>query len=108
MLKTALADIDLHDGQILRTTFDHESRSITIEIAYYAAMEERSRRFATLRFGEVDMFSCMADALSISGNASPGNIADWLPSEGRGTTFIYLVGGTLAIMAANVSFQEHR
>ena len=105
VMSQRLSDIDLHDGQILSTSIDHKNRTLAIEVLYYASMEDESRTPARVSFSSVVFVSAMIEALTIEDNVEPGNISFWQPAEGAGTTFIYLVGGTLAITAGSTSFE---
>ena len=106
MNQPPLREIDLHDGRILATRIDYVKRTLELDVEFYAAMEHRDRTRATISFENLIVFSAMIEALELEDNAKPGNISFWEPNENPATTtFIYLVGGTLAVTASAVSFK---
>jgi len=62
--------------------------------------------FATIIFEEVESFSQVSNFEALHAHAWAGNITDWEPAQGAGTTYIDLSGGHIAIAAKNVRFER--
>jgi len=103
MPKDSLAKFELHDAIIHRSVIDHDKRTIAIAISYYPSTESPKRRRAMPVFEGVESFSYVASATGLIAHAWAGNISYWEPSSKRGTTFIHLATGTIAIAAKSAA-----
>ena len=106
MPKDRLAKYELHDAQIGRMVIDHSKASITIDITYYPTPDSPKRKGAVLVFDGVEALSHVASVSGLLINAAAGNISYWEPSSKRGTTFIHLATGTIAINAKSLAVKE--
>jgi hypothetical protein len=98
-----LDKIELHDALINSVKIDFEAGSVAIDIAYYASAESRQRVPAVLLFEGVESISQTLSMARVRQNAAAGNINYWVPSDGSGTTYIYVVDGCVVVTAKSVS-----
>jgi hypothetical protein len=98
------ASVDLHDGRLVSVTTDVKNAEVVLTVDYYQALKDSQRTSGKIIFHEVSQFNATTDLDAIRSNANPGNISDWTPSAGLGTTFIYLVGGVIAVTAKRLDF----
>jgi hypothetical protein len=105
MAKDQLAKYELHDALIHRAVVDHEKGTVTIDISYYPHSDTPKRRKAMLIFEGVEAVSHVVSITGLKSNAWAGNIGCWEPCSKRGTTFIHLTSGTIAVTAKKASFK---
>jgi hypothetical protein len=99
-----LDEIELHDGLIRGVNIDFEAGSVAIYLAYYSSPDSRERAAAALFFEGVESISQILSVTGVRQNASAGNINYWVPSDGGGVTYIYVVNGCIAVTAKSVRF----
>jgi hypothetical protein len=95
------SELELHDAVVQGWTIDVEQRELRLTLSVYASSEASSRQLMEIRFSDLRSFSCVADLLRLSDNRRSGNVNYWVPSEGPGISYIYLVDGCLAIDAGS-------
>lgn len=105
-MATDLNDIELHDATLLSITTDHRTRTVTVALAYYPASDSRDRIDARLKFSDVLRVQETADLEELQDHAKAGNIVQWIPSQGPGTTYLHLVRGFIAVTAGRLDFEE--
>lgn len=91
--------IDLHDAVIKNVAMDFSRREIVIGIDYYQAPDASVRRPGYIVFLGVNAVSQNIDFLRLSSQEWAGNITYWVPSVGRGVTYIYLSDGFVSVDA---------
>jgi hypothetical protein len=104
-----LGEFDLHDAQLLRMSSDYAARTATVEIAYYPnPVNAKRRKKASVVFEGVTKISQVIDLDHLADHANAGNVMSWEPSAKPGQSFIYLVGGVLAVTARSVSVKVQK
>jgi hypothetical protein len=81
-----------------------QSATVVIEVSFRADENSRDRSPATIRITNVDAMACNVDLARQAIHAKYGNVSDWSPSKGRGTTFIHLAGGTISVFGDEPEF----
>jgi len=102
------ADIELHDALIKNMKIDYATKCITINVEFYKNKDERNRVSALIVFDEVESFSEVSNFDALHSFVSSGNIVQWVPAQGKGTTYIDLTGGCIAITAKQVNFKKSK
>ncbi|UOF16543.1 hypothetical protein IEQ11_07810 [Lysobacter capsici] len=99
-------DIELHDASLHSIATDHRARTVKIVLEYYRESDSRARVMAAIKFLGVVRMQEAADLDELADNARAGNVVQWVPSRGPGTTYLHLVRGFIAITAERVEFEE--
>ncbi len=97
--------IDLHDAILKTMIVDYAARSITIRLDCFERQEDREKQAAVIIFDGVDSLSQLTDLKELEGHTFAGHVSYWKPSDSYGTTYIYLVVGSIAITAEKVHFK---
>ncbi|MEW8508946.1 MAG: hypothetical protein AB2598_19830 [Candidatus Thiodiazotropha sp.] len=96
-------EIDLHDAILEGFSVLYGEKSAVIDIAFYQDQtESKERTSAQIIFAGVERINEVSDLIHLEQNKFAGNVAYWHPAAGKGTTYIYLVSGVLAITAQSV------
>ena len=101
-----LEDINLHDSLLKNMSVNYASKTVSIEIAYYKSEQSSKRQQAIIEFKKVESISQISDFDRLKNNAFAANVNYWIPSESKGTTYIYLMDGCISINASKVSFKN--
>lgn len=101
-----LSKIDLHDAILRALVINYGARTISIEMDFYLSQDDRDRKHAHLLFEEVEFASQLTNLKELEGHTFAGHVNYWVPALSSGTTFIYLVVGTIAITASKVNLKE--
>jgi hypothetical protein len=101
-------DVELHDALINRTAIDFNEGTMSIELDYYPDPVNSSERSPlTISFSGVENISGLADLKDLENNRFAGNVSYWKPKAKKGTTYIYLAGGALAITAKSLKVKAY-
>lgn len=96
-------EIDLHDATLEGFAVQYGEKSAVIDIAFYPDQtESKERTPAQIIFSGVERVNEVSDLIHLEQDKFAGNVAYWQPAVGKGTTYIYLVSGVLAITAQSV------
>ena len=96
-------DIELHDALINCTVIDFNEGTMSIEMDYYPDPVNSSKRSPLMiSFFGVKSISGITDFKDLKNNRFAGNVSYWHPATKKGTTYIYLISGTLAITAKSL------
>lgn len=99
-----LGSIELHDALLKKLEIDYVRNAAVVGIEFYESPDASSRKSALITFDGVRSISKICDLERMQKNARAGNINYWAPTRGKGTTYIYLVDGCMAITAQAVRF----
>jgi hypothetical protein len=97
-------EVDLHDALLKNMVVDYKDKTISIFVDYYKSENDKERITAEIRFKGVEMLSQVSDTVEMERNAFAGNISYWIPSQGSGTTYIYLSQGFISVKSNDMQF----
>jgi hypothetical protein len=100
-----LKKIELHDALLKSMAIDYAARSITVTVDYYKNKGDHERMHALIIFDTVESLSEVSNFDGLNSFVSSGNIVQWVPAKGSGTTYIDLTGGCIAITAKEMHFK---
>jgi hypothetical protein len=105
-----LGKIELHDALLKSMAVDYAAKSVTVCVDFYEDSKYyekviQKRKPALIIFDNVESFSQVCNFEALQNYASSGNIVQWAPAKGSGTTYIDVVGGCIAINAKKVRFK---
>ncbi len=103
-----LDKIELHDALLKSMAVNYTARSITISVDYYKSKDDRDRKPALIIFDAVESLSDVSNFDGLNSFVSSGNVVQWVPAKGSGTTYIDLTGGCIAINAKKVRFKPEK
>ncbi len=104
---TDLNSVELHDALLISISINYAEKTMTISVeCYQDAVHDRGRQPARIIFEGVYSISHTVDLDALQDNASVGNIEYWAPHPG-GTTYIYLVDGSIAVCARSLRFESY-
>lgn len=99
-----LERIELHDGVLKNINVDFVLQEISITCNIYLSNEATEKTPIEIKFEGVESISKIVNLLNLKNNSSAGNINYWvLSSSSKGTTYIYLSDGCIAISANKIS-----
>lgn len=93
--------VELHDARLIEMQTEYSTRVVTITVEFYLDPQATERTRARLIFEKVSALSQVAAFDRLAEHAGAGNINYWVPAQ-KGTTFIYLADGCLAVTAKSV------
>jgi len=99
-----LNDVDLHDALLKNMVVNYKEKNINIIVEYYKSENDKERNTAEIKFKDVELLTQVIDIHEMEINAFAGNISYWIPSQGYGTTYIYLTQGCISIKSSDVEF----
>lgn len=104
---TDLNAIELHDALLVSLSINYLAKTMAIRVEFYkdAALDSH-RQPAQIIFEGVGSISHTGDLDALQDNSSAGNISYWSPNPG-GTTYIYLVNGSIAVRAETARFEPY-
>lgn len=87
---------DLHDALLKRICIDMLSRTVEIEMEYYASVDDRNRRPGVLCLEGVGTFSAILGLLALESHAKFGNFVSWVPSA-HGHGYLQFANGCIQV-----------
>jgi hypothetical protein len=101
-----LDSIELHDAILEGFSIQYGKKTAVINLAYYQdPVNSKERTPAEILFSGIERINEVSDLQHLEQNRSAGNIVYWYPANGKGTTYIYLVSGVIAVTADSVEFR---
>lgn len=97
-----LAQLELHDANLLGVVLDPVARTADVRLAYDPNEQSPERVLGTLRFTGVSQFNQLADLELLEEHARFGNISQWVSGERSGVSYIYLARGLISVTAVSV------
>ncbi|MDR0775577.1 MAG: hypothetical protein LBE81_02940 [Azonexus sp.] len=97
-----LAQLELHDANLLGVAFDPVARTADVRLAYYPNEQSSERVLGALRFTGVSQFNQLVDLGLLEEHARFGNIVQWVSGERSGVSYIYLARGLISVTAVSV------
>lgn len=97
-----IANLQLHDGILLKVELDPTARIVEVRVAYYRDEVSSQRAEGVLRFSGVSQFNQLIDLELMERHADFGNISQWIFEERPGVSHIELARGLISITANSV------
>jgi hypothetical protein len=95
--------LELHDAVLLGIDADPAHRRLRVRLDAYVAGEEPGKRtHCVIAFEDVTHHVETIDWNELAGNATAGNVTQWIPADGEGTTYFHLVRGYVSVTAGRV------
>ena len=81
------------------------AKTVAITVEFYKSKDDGNRKPGLILFEGVESISQVSNFDSLESNAFAGHVTQWVPAKGRGTTYIDVSGGGIAINAKKVQLK---
>lgn len=95
-------DMQGHDALLDGLDFDPVKGVVSLRLQAYPKPDASTRTAIVVLFEGVTAVAMHADVASLAGNRFAGNVSYWHMADSRGTSYIYLAEGYIAITAEGV------